>query len=328
MITLVTGATGLLGNNVVRLLRERGESVRVLKRRQADARPLADLDVEIYEGDVRDPVAVRQAMAGASRVVHAAALVHIGWSGMQEQQAVNVEGTRHVAAAALEAGARLVHISSVDAIGTGSRQEPADEQTPFDTNIPCPYIVTKRAGERVVGEMVERGLSAVIVNPGFMVGPWDWRPSSGRMLLAVAKGMGVVAPPGVNSYCDPRDVAAGILAAAERGRCGERYILGGETYTFRDAWRIFAEVTGGRRPVISPAGPIVMSVSGWIGDLYGRVTGREPDVNSAATAMSRLPKFYSSARAERELGYTGRPLRESAAAAWDWFQEHGYAGRN
>jgi dihydroflavonol-4-reductase len=167
-------------------------------------------------------------------------------------------------------------------------------------------------------------LQATIVNPGFMLGPWDWKPSSGRMLLHVARHWAIAAPLGGNNYCDVRDVAAGIYAAAERGGIGRRYILGGESFNYLEAWRIFAEVTGARRPLF-PLGPLIRRLAGWSGDLVTRLTGREPDVNSAATAAAALPRNFSSARAEAELGYHPRPLREAATAAWLWFREHGYA---
>ncbi|HEV3003888.1 MAG TPA: NAD-dependent epimerase/dehydratase family protein [Pirellulales bacterium] len=319
MLTLVTGATGLLGNNVVRLLLERGAAVRVLARKGSDPRPLEALEVDTAHGDVRDQCSVRRACQDVSRVVHAAAVVHIGWSGWEQQRAVNVEGTRNVAVAARAAGARLVHVSSVDALGYGTRAEPADEEAPLNGHVACPYVVTKRAAEQVVLEQVELGLDAVIVNPVFMLGPWDWKPSSGRMLLAVARGKGLLAPPGGNDFCDVRDVAGGILAAAERGEPGRRYILGGEPLSYLEAWRMFASVSGARPP-LGVVGRRLLRAAGVAGSLWGRICRREPDVNSAATAMSMLEHHFQSARAVAELGYSPRPAREAAEAAWDWFR--------
>jgi nucleoside-diphosphate-sugar epimerase len=324
MLYLVTGATGLVGNNVARLLLARGERVRVLARTTSDPRPLAGLDVEIARGDVRDVESVERAVLGVERVVHAAAYVHIGWTQLEMSRAINVAGTANVAASCRRAGARLVHVSSVDAIGLLPRGEPSDEETPVAGGVLCPYVVTKREAEQAVGAEIGRGLDAVIVNPAFMIGPWDWKPSSGRMLLEVARNRGLVAPLGTNNYCDVRDVADGILAAADRGAVGRRYILGGERLSYFQAWRIFAKVTHSLRPSL-PAGPMVLRLAGWGGDLWTRLTGREADVNSAATAMSAQARNFVSARAERELGYHARPLGEAAEAAWQWFREHGYA---
>lgn len=323
MVTLVTGATGLVGNNVVRLLLERGQQVRVLSRETADSRPLAGLDVEICRGDICDPAAVRRAVEGAGRVVHSAALVHIGWTGLERQRTVNVGGTRHVATAARETGARVVHVSTVDTLGRGSRATPADEETPLGECVECPYVITKREAEQAVLEEVGHGLDAVIVNPAFMLGPWDWKPSSGRMLLAIGRGRGYVAPPGGNDFCDVREVASGILAAAERGVIGRRYVLGGEPLSYFEAWTMFAEITG-RRPPRRVMRKPVLRFAGALGSLWGRCTGNEPDLNTASAAISMEEHHFSPARACRELGYTPRPAREAAKAAWEWFGEHGY----
>jgi dihydroflavonol-4-reductase len=324
MVTLVTGATGLVGNNVVRRLLDEGDEVRVLAREQADPRPLANLNVRIARGDVRDRQAVAEAVKGVDRIVHAAAYVQIGWTNRETATAINVEGTRNVAQAALAEGARLIHVSSIDALGGGTSDRPANEESEPIGGVLCPYVVTKRQAERVVLELVDRGLNASIVNPGFMIGPNDWKPSSGRMLLEVARGWGLFAPPGSNNYCDVRDVVSGILAAFERGQSGRRYILGGQTLSYFQAWRIFAAATGGTPPVF-PAGPLARMAAGYLGDLRARLTGREPDVNSAATAIAGQKRNFTSARAEAELDYRCRPLAQSAADAWAWFRANGYA---
>jgi dihydroflavonol-4-reductase len=323
MVTLVTGATGLVGNNVVRQLLDEGTAVRVLARENIDPRPLAGLDVQIARGDVRDSQAVSLAVRGADCVVHAAGYVHIGWAALAKARAINVEGTRHVAQAARAEGAKLIHVSSIDALGIATSARPVDEETPPVGGVLCPYVVTKREAEQVILGLVAQGLNASIVNPGFMIGPNDWKPSSGRMLLQVARGWGLFAPLGTNSYCDVRDVVSGILTAARCGQPGRRYTLGGETLSYFQAWRIFAEVTGGTPPVF-PAGPLARSLAGYFGDVRAKLTGREPDVNSAATAMSAQKRNFSSARAQAELGYRSRPLREAAADAWAWFRQKGY----
>jgi dihydroflavonol-4-reductase len=326
MRVLVTGATGLVGNNVARLLLQRGCTVRALVRDAVVPRSLADLPVELAQGELRDPRSIRRAMADVDQVIHAAAVVHIGWTGLDVQRAVNVEGTRAVAEAARAAGARLVHVSSVDALGIGSRAQPADEQTPPVGHVDCPYVVTKREAEAVIQQQVALGLDAVIVNPAYMLGPWDWKPSSGRMLLAVARGQGLLPPPGGNDFCDVRDVAAGILQALDRGAAGRRYILGGEPLSYHQAWTMFAEVTGGRRPWrVAPR--TLLELAGRAGDLWATLSRREGDLNSAAVEISRLEHHFSYARAAAELDYRPRPAREAAEAAWAWFVDHGYARR-
>ena len=320
-VTLVTGATGLVGNNVVRALLDQGQSVRVLVRETSDPRPMQGLDVERVTGDIRDAASVDRACRGVESVIHSAGYVQIGRSQLRRHRQINVEGTRHVARAALAAGARMVHVSSCDALGIVSSTVPADEETVHRMPVPAPYAVTKCEAEQVIQELIGKGLDATIVNPGFMLGPWDWKPSSGRMLLEVAQGKGWFAPRGYFSLCDVRDVVGGILAARERGAVGRRYALAGVTMTYLEAWRLFANVTGARRP-LGEAGPVVLALAGWCGDLWTHLTRREPDVNSYAIRMAALPKHYSIARAQSELGYQLRPLDVTVEQTWAWFQEH------
>ncbi|MEX2026130.1 MAG: NAD-dependent epimerase/dehydratase family protein, partial [Pirellulaceae bacterium] len=319
---LVTGATGLLGNNVVRALLARGESVRVLSRATSDPRPLAGLDVQQAIGDVCNAESVNAACADMDVVIHCAGHVHIGWSQQQQHEAINVGGTRNVAAAALRSGAKLVHVSSVNALGLGTLAEPAGEDSPLPGIVACHYAVTKRRGDELVLEAVSRGLQAAIVHPGFMLGPWDWKPSSGRMLLEVAKFV-PLAPIGAHSMCDVRDVAAGVIAASSARESGRRYILAGHNITYLDSWKLMARLTGGRAPLFR-AGPINRWIGGWWGDSRFRRTGIESEINSAAIGMSCQQHCFSSARAEKELGYKIRPLEESIRDAWQWFREHGY----
>ena len=319
---LVTGATGLVGNNVVRQLLDAGHFVRVLARGTSDPRPLAGLDVERVAGDVRDGSALAQACAGVDVVVHSAGHVYIGWTGLEDHRAVNVEGTRNVAAAARQAGARLVHVSSVNALGLGRLESPADEETALPGIVPVPYVITKREAEQVVLEEAERGLWAAIVNPAMMFGPWDWKPSSGQMLVEVSQGS-LFAPVGAQNVCDVRDVAQGTIAAAERGASGRRYILGGHNLSYRDLWTRIAALAGRAGPRL-PMGPVFRAVAAPLLSARTRLTGRESPANSGALAMSGQSHCFTSARAERELGYRIRPLDETLADAWQWLREHGY----
>ena len=319
---VVTGATGLVGNNVVRLLAQRGNSVRAVVR-SAD-RSLDGRHSLTARASLDDERGLQAAIDGASFVVHSAALVHCGWRHRDEMHAVNVEGTRLVARATRRAGARLVHVSSVDAVGLRPDGIPADEETPPGGMPECPYVVTKREAEDVVRREIDRGLDAVIVNPVYMIGPWDWKPSSGRMLLEVGAGKGLFAPPGANDFVDVRDVAAGILSAMQKGRTGRRYILGGHTLSYLDAWRIFARTAGRMQPLGIAPRPIVRT-AGWVGDLASVFSRRELPVNSAAVSMSMLSHNFSCARAQAELGYAYRSFESTVSDAWNWFLDHGFA---
>ena len=324
MKVLVTGATGLVGNNVLRLLESQGHTTRVLVRSKSDPRPLQGLNPETYVGDIRERDSVQSCMESVDAVIHAAAVVHIGWSRAEEHRQVNVEGTANVAKAALDHGVRMIHVSTTDTVGVGSYETPADEGSPYRGNPSCPYPVTKRAAEQLVTELCTEGLNASIVNPSYMLGPFDWKPSSGRMLLEVAKGHTFFSPPGGGTFCDVRDVACGILSAIDRAAVGRRYILGGRFMRYLDAWRMMAEITNGRGPICN-IGPLVRWIAGSAGDAWAKLTGREGDVNSAAIHMASVPRNFNSDRARDELGYTTRPLEETIADAWSWFQKNGYA---
>lgn len=323
MTILVTGGAGFVGNNVVRGLLATGYRVRVLVRASSDPRPLAGLDVETFRGDLTDPESIRQAMRGIEGVIHTAAMVHIGWTRIAEQRQINVDGTRLLAIAAQGLGVRMLHVSSVDALGIGRHDQPADETTPHTGNPPCGYVVTKQEAEKALLAAVGRGLNAVIVNPGFMLGPWDWKPSSARMFLEVVERRPLLAPRGGGCVCDVRDVTQGILTAYERAKAGSQYILGGHNITYAELWRQFARTAGTRGPV-GRAGPLLVKAAGIAGDLFARLRGRETDLNSAMTTMSGLFHYYSSARAQADLGYTIRPLAETLRDTWHWLNQNGY----
>jgi dihydroflavonol-4-reductase len=325
MKLLVTGATGLLGNNIVRRLLSEGHEARVLTRSGSDSRPLAGLDVEYVQGDVRQADVVRQACQGVDGVIHCAAHVHIGWTQIELHREINVEGTRSVARSAREGGARMVYVSSINALGLGRLESPADEESPLPGIVRCPYVVSKQQAEEVVLEECGRGLHGVIVNPSLMFGPWDWKPSSGQMMLEVVRGA-PLAPRGAANFCDVRDVAAGCIAALQKGKVGRRYVLGAHNETYFDLWQRMARVAGVAGPKFR-MGPIVRICGSMGGDLWACLTGREGVVNSAMVRLSAQEHCFSSARAQAELGYTIRPLDESLEDAWNWFIEHGYAQR-
>lgn len=324
MKILVTGATGLLGNNVVRHLLDKGHAVRVLVRGNSDDRPLTDLDVEIVPGDIRDLDAVANAVADTNAVVHSAGHVQIGWRQRELHEQINVTGTRNVAQAALEHRVRMVHVSTISTFGVGWPDKPADEESANPKIFHCPYVDSKKAGEEEVVSRITKGLDAVIVHPGYMMGPWDWKPSSGKMLIEIVSRWTPIVPGGAFSLTDVRDVATGIHSALEKGPAGRNYIMAGHNMRYSDGWKLFAQVCDGKAAIWRMRA-FAHWWSGGLGDLWGRVTGKEPFVNSASMGLGRQWHTFSSTRAEQELGYRIRPAEDTVRETWQWFKEHGYA---
>lgn len=315
----ITGATGLLGNNLARLLVGSGAQVKVLAR-GGDRRELRGLDLEVVEGDLADGEALARLARGAEVVVHAAALAEVMLGGRERLWKVNVEGTRAVCAA-MPAGARLVHVSSVDALGMRSRERPADEDcAPAEHEGGVPYVDTKREADRVVRAS---GVDHVLVHPAFMIGPWDWKPSSSRMVLAIGKGLGRFPPPGGNCFVDVRDVAAAIVRAAE-APAGRAFVLGHENLSYAEAWARMARAIGAPAPWLTLPRPVTGAVAAVLAAARWAGVPEGGEINAATTRMSMLPHYFSSARALAELGLRTRPLEESTRDAWEWFGEHGY----
>jgi len=324
MRILVTGATGLLGNNIVRQLVDEEHKVRVLVRASSDRRPLEGFPVEIIEAELGAERPLADAIRNVDQVIHSAALVHIGWKKLAESRRANVEGTRALAKAALIAGIRFLHVSTVDTLGVSGDETPLDEDSPPGEKVPCSYVVSKTEAEQAVHELIEEGLDASIVHPGFMLGPWDWKPSSGRMLLEVAKRWTPIAPTGGGCVADVRDVASGVIKAMQSGQTGRHYILGGENISYFELWKIMADVAHSGKPFM-PLGPMLRGLASLSTNAWTAISGKEGDVNSAAIKMGTQFHYYSSQRAKEELGYQTRPPRESVEDAWNWFVANGYA---
>ena len=321
----MTGATGLVGNNCVRAL-DADHDVQVLVRTEHDNRPFEGRQVTKHLGDLSRPQSLVDVVPDADIMIHAAGDTHIGHYPRPHQWTVNTDAATALARIAHQRGMRYVFVSSVDALPAGAPNRLVDESTIGEAKCNVDYVRSKRTAERELEGLIAQGLDAVIVNPGFMLGPWDWKPSSGRMLLEVATRFTPFGPRGGFSVCDVRDVASAICRIATEPTAHRRYILAGHNVRYVDAWRVFAEISGGRPPV-GRAGPLALTVAGYWGDLLARLTGSEGDVNSGTVQMSKLFHYYDSSRAQHELGYTIRPLAETVADAWRWFQTHGYVGK-
>lgn len=319
MRVFLTGATGLLGNNLARLLAARGDRVTVLVRTEPHPEVFEGLDVDIVDGELLDAECIDEAVSRCDAVIHSAAVLHIGWRRMEESLRVNRDGTSVVAEAALRHRRPMVHISTVNTLALG-RGKPTTEDTPLTpaaSQVPCAYVTSKLASNEVVREAVRRGLDARIVHPGFMLGPWDWKPSSGKMMLELARRYVPCYPTGGCSVCDVRDVASGVLAAMDQGRPGRSYILAGANVTYRRLWQEMTIRLGRSMPSL-PAGPLIRFAVGTVMNLGTRLTGNEGDINSASMKMGSQLHWHDSSRAREELGYSNRTFDETLddAAAW------------
>ena len=312
---LVTGATGFLGTHLCERLVADGRDVTATRRASSDTAALEDLDIEFVEADVLDETAVADAVAGHDRVFHLAG-IGLQAADAETVERVNREGTRNVLAAAHDAGVdRLVFTSTAGTRRTDGIATEADVAEPIGA-----YQRGKAAAEELCDEYGERGLDVVTVHPASIFGPRD-EQFTGRLLGMVADPKMVVHPPGGASFVGVEDAVEGTVAAMERGDPGEHYLLAGENLRYAEALEIIAEETGGRAPLaqlppalIHAAGPVV----GAINDRLG--TRMFPfDAEMARLSTSRL--FYSPRQAQRELGYSYRPLRELVGPAWSWYQE-------
>jgi len=326
MRAFVTGGTGFIGSSVVRALLDRGIGVRALCRPKSPRTSLDGLDVEIVEGDLSDGESLRRGIDGCELVFHVAALYSFWVRPVDRIYEVNVEGTRNVLEAALEARVeRVIHTSSVAALGLRDDGEPADEATPVRPEaIIGDYKRSKYLAEQVVLEYAER-LPVVIVNPSFPVGPRDAKPTpTGRTILDfLNRRMPAYIETGMN-VVDVEDVALGHWLAAESGRVGERYILGGENLTMRRLLEILSEITGLPAPRMrAPYGP--MLALSYLNAAFCRIVPRvTPRMTPETIRMSRHYMFFDPSKAVRELGFPQTPAKDALAKAVAWYRENGY----
>jgi dihydroflavonol-4-reductase len=326
-VVLITGASGFVGAAVARCLTRAGYDVRAMLRRTSRRDNLADLKVDIVEGDLRDASAIARAMTDIRYVFHVAADYRLWARDPEEIVRTNVEGTRAVMTAALRAGVeRIVYTSSVATLAARPDGEASDESFPLPpAHAVGAYKYSKVMAERAVEAMVAtQNLPAIIVNPSTPIGPGDIRPTpTGRIIVEAAAGrMPGYIDTGLN-LVHVDDVAAGHLAALQRGRIGERYILGGQNVLLRDMLGAIARRVGRRPPLLRLPRTMMFPIA-YGAEALAYITGREPFVTTTGLRLAKDRMFFTSAKAERELGYRARPYSEAIADAIDWFRAHGY----
>ena len=324
---LVTGASGFVGSAVARALVAQGTAVRALVRNTSNRRNVEGQNLEIRTGSLEDDASLRAALKGCTGLFHVAADYRLWVPDPAAMFEANVGGTRRIMEAALDEGVgRIIYTSSVATLGIDPSGRPADETTPVCFgDMVGPYKQSKfRAEEAVRAMIAERGLPAVIVNPSTPVGPRDVKPTpTGRIIVEAACGrMPAYVDTGLNlAHVD--DVAAGHLLAFARGLIGERYVLGGEDLTLARMLAEIAALVGRRPPRVRLPRQAIYPIA-VAAELTARITGAEPFVTLDGLRMSKKLMFFSSAKAQRELGYAPRPARDGLADAIAWFREAGY----
>lgn len=328
MHTFVTGGTGFIGGAVVRHLLQAGHNVKALVRRGANTRQLHGLPVERVEGDLRDRESLCGGMAGCGWVFHVAALYSYWGHSWKDFYEANVEGTRQVLEVARDAGVeRIVYTSSVAALGVHEDHSPATEDTPSTlADRIGPYQRSKFLAEEIARGFAHQGLPVVIVNPSSPVGIGDHKPTpTGQIIVDFLRGrMFGYVDTGLN-IVDVQDVAAGHLLAAERGRVGERYILGRENLTLKQLLDLLSEISG--RPQVR------LRIPHWVAQCWAYVDvttarlnpRRVPAATPDKVRLSRRYEFFDPGKAVRELGLPQTPARVALRKAVDWYRAHGYA---
>ena len=327
MKVFLTGTSGLLGSNVLIELQKRNYEVRALFRNEEDAYKHREVkDIELFMGDITDAEAMRQGVAGCDIIIHAAADTGLWPSRSREYEQTNVQGTVNLIEAGKEAKVqRMISVSTANALGFGTKAQPGDETTlPRFAEYGLGYMETKHlAQEMLLREVRENGFPGLVVNPTFMIGPHDHKPSSGRMVLAVYEGNVPGYPVGGKNYVYVGDAATAIVNAIEQGRIGECYILGNENLSYQEAFTKIAKVVGVKPPRFSIP-PALTKAFGMIGSAYGTLSGTAPKVSYKMAQVSCDGHYFTAAKAVRELNLPQTPIDAAIKECFDWFRDNGY----
>jgi len=330
MTTLVTGAAGFLGSHVTRQLVARGESVRVLMRPSSNNRAISDLPLEYVTGDLRDAASLERAMNDVKRVFHVAADYRLWAKNPQEIYDSNVGGTKNLLAAAKAAGVeQLVYTSTVATIAVDRPELPNEATEAKLEEMIGHYKRSKWMAEQEVLQAARQGLPAMVAMPTTPVGPWDWKPTpTGKIILDFLNGkMPGYVETGLN-FVGVEECAAGHLLVSERGKIGERYLLGAENLTLKGLLDVLAGITGLRAPAMKIPHGVALGVA-YVESAFSRLMGREPGIPVEGVRIAQHKMFVDSSRAQRELGFQPGPVAAALERAVRWYQANGYvkAGR-
>ena len=325
MTSLVTGATGFLGSHVARQLLARGERVRVLARPRNDRRALEGSGAEIVEGDLRDSASLDRAVSGVARVFHVAADYRLWAPDPREIYESNVTGTRNLLEVARRAGVeRFIYTSTVATVAVDRAELPTEKtQSSFDEMVGH-YKRSKWLAEKEVLDAAKDGFPAVVVMPTTPVGPGDWKPTpTGKIILDFLNGkMPGYVETGLN-FVAVEDAAAGHLLVAEKGRVGERYLIGAENLTLKQLLDLLARITGRPAPRLKiPHG--VALLAAYADTFLSRLRGREPQITVEGVKIAQHMMFVDCSRARLELGFAPSPVAAALERAVQWYEDHGY----
>jgi dihydroflavonol-4-reductase len=326
-LTFITGATGFVGAAVARVLIGQGHRLRALTRPGNDRRNLQGLDLELIEGDLAKPETYRSVLKGCQSLFHVAADYRIWVPDPAAMNRINVEGTHALMVAALDAGVeRIVYTSSVATLGINKDGTASNENTPVSfADMVGAYKQSKYLAEEEVRRLIaHHKLPAVIVNPSTPIGPRDIKPTpTGRIITDAAKGLMPAYIDTGLSIVHVEDVAMGHWLAHKKGRIGERYILAGDNLGLGDILAIIAKQVGREPPTVKLPRRALFPLA-YAAEIYARITGKEPLITSDGLRMAKKKMYFSSAKAQSELGYTARPAAAAIQDAITWFKENGY----
>jgi dihydroflavonol-4-reductase len=330
MTTLVTGAAGFLGSHVTRQLVARGEDVRVLLRASSSNRAISDLPLEYVTGDLRDAASLERAMKGVQRVFHVAADYRLWAKRKQDIYDSNVGGTKNLLAAAKAAGVtQLIYTSTVATIAVDRPELPNELTDARLEEMVGHYKRSKWMAEQEALKAVKEGLPVIVAMPTTPVGPWDWKPTpTGKIILDFLNGkMPGYVETGLN-FVGVEECAAGHLLVAEKGKTGERYLLGAENLTLKEMLDLLAKITGLPAPGMKIPHGVALGVA-YVESAFSRLVGKEPQIPVEGVKIAQHKMFVDCSRARRELGFQPGPVSAALERAVRWYQTNGYvkAGR-
>jgi dihydroflavonol-4-reductase len=325
MTTLVTGAAGFLGSHVARQLVARGEDVRVLMRPSSNNRAISDLSLEYVTGDLREAASLERAMNGVNRVFHVAADYRLWAKNPKDIYDSNVGGTKNLLAAAKKAGVeQLIYTSTVATIAVDRPELPNESTQAKLEEMIGHYKRSKWMAEQEVLRAAKNGLPAIVAMPTTPVGPWDWKPTpTGKIILDFLNGkMPGYVETGLN-FVGVEECAAGHLLVSEKGKIGERYLLGAENLTLKGLLDLLAKITGLRAPTVKIPHGVALGVA-YVESAFSRLIGKEPQIPVEGVKIAQHKMFVDCSRARKELGFQPGPVAAALERAVRWYRANGY----